>query len=81
VTNSQLPPGVISDNKHFFLTEAEQCALRSVLQDWLDDSFSRGVDCGEEEVISSYEQTLTSLAWLFDEYGINWAYYHDEVEV
>jgi hypothetical protein len=48
----------------------ESQALGSVLSDWIDDSFTRGVDCGDEDVIKSYRDTLWSLREIMEAFGI-----------
>lgn len=41
-------------------------ALALLLGDWLDDSYTRGIDCGDDDVISEYRNTLETLRPLFE---------------
>ena len=45
-------------------SEAEQ--LKRVFHDWIDDSYSRAVECGDPEVLETYQATIGTLRELFD---------------
>ena len=52
------------------LQAEESHALVTLLQDWVDDSFTRGYDCGDPDVIASYKWTVQTLSELFDAFGV-----------
>jgi hypothetical protein len=52
------------------LNDDESRALESVLSDWIDDSYTRGIDCGDEDVLKSYRDTLWALREVMDAYGV-----------
>ena len=52
------------------LSAAEAEQLDRVLHDWVDDSFTRGYDCGDPDVIASYRHTVRVLGGLFDAFGV-----------
>ena len=52
------------------LSQQEHEALERLLVDWVDDSFTRGYDCGDPDVIASYKWTVQTLGELFDAFGV-----------
>lgn len=52
------------------LSDREAAALALLLQDWVDDSYSRGIDCQDNDVIREYNQISTLLHEVFDSFGV-----------
>lgn len=51
------------------LDSKEAYALELLLADWIDDSYTRGIECGDETVITMYKNTRNSLTSLFEAFG------------
>lgn len=51
------------------LDSSETHALEMLLADWIDDSYTRGIDCEDETVITMYKNTRNRLTSLFDALG------------
>lgn len=52
------------------LNSDEAAAFVALLQDWVDDSFSRGVACVDGEVIAAYNATASALREVLDAFGV-----------
>ena len=52
------------------LNKEESIALAKMMFDWVDDSFTRGTDCGDPEVIADYKCTADTLKDVFDSFGV-----------
>lgn len=52
------------------LSQQEHDALARLLADWVDDSFTRGYDCRDPDVIASYKWTVQTLSDVFDSFGV-----------
>lgn len=48
------------------LSSSEVRELESVFHDWIDDSYTRGVECGDPECLENYQATIATLKELFD---------------
>lgn len=57
------------DHTTLVLDGAESKALQMVLADWIDDSYTRGVECNDESVIFSYRKTRETLVEVFETFG------------
>ena len=51
------------------LNSKESWALGMVLSDWVDDSYTRGFECGEPVVIETYKEARDTLTELFAAFG------------
>lgn len=48
------------------LNSSEARHLETVFHDWIDDSYTRGVECGDPEVLATYQANIATLKELFD---------------
>lgn len=48
------------------LSSSETNQLETIFHDWIDDSYSRGVECGDPEVLETYQATIATFRGLFD---------------
>ena len=48
------------------LSSSEVRELESVFHDWIDDSYTRGVECNDPEVLETYQATVATFRGLFD---------------
>ena len=48
------------------LDSSEVRQLESVFHDWIDDSYTRGVECNDPECLKNYQATIATLKELFD---------------
>ena len=55
-----------TDATVIILDSSEANQLGSVFHDWIDDSYTRGVECGDPEVLENYQATIATLKELFD---------------
>lgn len=51
------------------LDSKEAYALQLLLADWIDDSYARGIEYGDETVIANYKDTRNRLTSLFEAFG------------
>lgn len=55
-----------TDATVIILDSSEANQLEGVFHDWIDDSYSRGVECGDPEVLETYQATIATLHELFE---------------
>lgn len=51
------------------LTPEESIALGLLLQDWMDDTYRKGTECGDSETVESYERTRSVLHEVLEAFG------------
>jgi len=55
-----------TDATVIILDSSETQKLESVFHDWIDDSYTRGVECNDPECLENYQATIATLKELFD---------------
>lgn len=55
-----------TDSTVIILNSSEARQLETVLSDWIVDSYSRAVECGDTKVLETYQATIAVLKELFD---------------
>ena len=55
-----------TDATVIILNSSEARKLESVFHDWIDDSYTRGVECNDPECLETYQATIATLKELFD---------------